>query len=87
MISSDSEDDYQAPKYINKKVRTAVEINITDLITAGYINKDNPASASALEDSLKVDLDQASKKLQTAKENQDQIQAYLEIARKVADGK
>ena len=87
MISSDSDDDYHSPRYTNKKTRTPIDVNVTDLVTAGFLSKDNPASASALEDSLRVDLEQASKKLQAAKDNQEQIQTYLTIAKSVADGK
>ena len=86
-MSSESEEEYAATRYVNKKVRTTIEVEITDLVTAGYVVKDNPASTSALEDSLAIDLDQAAKKLLEAKEKQDKLQAYMDIAKDVKEGK
>ena len=85
-MSSDSEEEYAATRYINKKVRTTIEVEITDLVTAGYVTKDNPASSSALEDSLAMDLDNASLKLREAKAKQDRISGYLELAKQVKQG-
>ena len=86
-MSSDSDEEYATTRYVNKKVRTTIEVDVTDLVTAGMIAKDNPASSSALEDSLSVDLDKAAKVLRAAKEKQDQIQAYIDIAQGVKNGK
>ena len=85
-MSSDSEEEYAATRYINKKVRTTIEVEITDLVTAGFVTKDNPASSSALEDSLTMDLDNASAKLKEAKAKQDRISDYLSLARQVKQG-
>ena len=86
VLSSDSEDDYNAPRYVNRKIRSTVEVEVSDLVAAGFIIKDNPASSSALEDSLTIDLDHASNKLRAAKEKQENLQNYLEIAKAVKAG-
>ena len=86
-MSSDSDDEYATTRYVNKKVRSTIEVEITDLVTAGFVVKDNPASSSVLEDSLALDLDQAAKKLGDAKARQDQLQAYLDVAQAVRKGK
>ena len=62
MLSSDSEDDTR-PRYANKKIRKEIEVDVTDLVVAGILNKDNPATQSALEDSISADLDKSNKKL------------------------
>lgn len=85
-LSSESDDEYNAPRYVNRKVRSTVEVEVSDLVAAGFIVKDNPASSSALEDSLTIDLDHASNKLRAAKEKQDNLQNYLDIARAVKAG-
>ena len=85
-MSSESDDDYHVTRYVNKKVRSNLEVEVSDLVTAGFIAKDNPTSSSALEDSLNIDLDQAAKKLRAAKEKQENLQNYLNIAQAVKDG-
>ena len=86
-MSSESDDDYTTTRYVNKKVRTTIEVEITDLVTGGFVTKDNPASSSALEDSLAMDLDQAAKRLRDAKEKQDKLHRYKDTAQAVKDGK
>ena len=86
-MSSDSDEEYTTTRYVNKKVRTTIEVEITDLVSAGFVTKDNPASASALEDSLAMDLEKAAKKLQEAREKQTELQTYKDIAIAVKEGK
>ena len=85
-MSSESDEEYATTRYVNKKVRTTIEVEVTDLVTAGMIQKDNPTSSSALEDSLSMDLDNAGKKLAEAKGKQDNLQAYLDLANAVKAG-
>ena len=86
-MSSESDDDYHANRYVNRKVRSNLEVEVSDLVAAGFIAKDNPTSSSALEDSLNIDLDAASNKLRTAKEKQENLLNYQKIAQAVKDGK
>ena len=85
-MSSESDDDYHATRYVNRKVRSNLEVEVSDLVAAGFIAKDNPTSHSALEDSLSIDLDHAAKKLKKAKDKQDNLQNYLNIAQAVKKG-
>ena len=86
-MSSESDEEYVINRYTNKKVRSTLEVEVSDLVAAGFIVKDNPASSSALEESLSIDLDHASKKLRAAKDKQDGLQNYLNIAKAVKSGK
>ena len=86
-MSSESEDEFMIPRYVNKKVRKDIEVEVSDLVAAGYIQKDNPASSSALEDSLQIDLDNASAKLKAAKDKQEQLKEYLTKIKNVSEGK
>ena len=69
MLSSDSEDDTR-PRYANKKIRKEIEVDVTDLVVANVLSKDNPATQSALEDRISADLDKSNKKLRAATESQ-----------------
>ena len=86
-MNSDSEEEYVIPRYVNKKIRKDIEVEVSDLVAAGFIQKDNPASSSVLEDSLQVDLDNAAKKLKAAKDKQDQLNNYLSKIKEVSEGK
>lgn len=72
MHSSDSEDEIRS-RYTNKKIRKEIEVDITDLVVAGVISKDNPATQSALEESISADLDNHNKKLKDATAAQKQL--------------
>ena len=72
MQTSDSEDEIR-PRYSNKKIRKEIEVDITDLVVAGVINKDNPATQSALEESIAADLETSNKKLKDATATQRQL--------------
>ena len=72
MQTSDSEDEVR-PRYSNKKIRKEIEVDITDLVVAGVINKDNPATQSALEESISADLETSNKKLKDATATQRQL--------------
>ena len=72
MHTSDSDDDIR-PRYSNKKIRKEIEVDITDLVVAGVISKDNPATQSALEESIAADLDNCNKKLKDATAAQKQL--------------
>lgn len=84
MLSSDSEDDTR-PRYANKKIRKEIEVDVTDLVVAGVLNKDNPATQSALEDSISADLDRSNKKLKESTEvqrNLGKVYYYVKITEK-----
>ena len=76
MQTSESEDELR-PRYSNKKIRKEIEVDITDLVVAGVISKDNPATQSALEDSISADLDNCNKKLKDATTAQKQLGMFL----------
>ena len=85
-MSSDSDEEYAVPRYVNKKVRKDIEVEVSDLVAAGFIQKDNPASSSALEDSLQLDLDNASAKLKASIAKQDKLKDYLAKVKQVSEG-
>ena len=72
MLTSDSEDEIRS-RYSNKKIRKEIEVDITDLVVAGVISKDNPATQSALEESISADLENSNKKLKEATSTQKEL--------------
>ena len=66
---SSSEDETVVQTFINNVKRNTVqpiEVDVTDLINAGFINKDDPTSASAMKDTLMMNLNTKQKALQDA---------------------
>lgn len=66
---SSSEEDTVVQSFINnvkKNTVQPIEIDVTDLINAGFINKDNPTSTSAMKEALLVNLSAKQKALQDA---------------------
>jgi len=67
---SSSEDETEVVQtFINNAKKNSVqplEVDVTDLINAGFINKDNPTSTTAMKDALLVNLKSKQKALEDA---------------------
>ena len=86
---SSSEDETVVQTFINnvkKNTVQPVEIDVTDLINAGFINKDNPTSTSAMKDALLVNLQSKQKALQDSTTSVTMLQSVLEAIQLVSQG-
>ena len=79
---SSSEDETEVVQtFINNAKKNAVqplEVDVTDLINAGFINKDNPTSTTAMKEALLVNLKSKQKALEDATASVDMLNAVKE---------
>ena len=79
---SSSEDDTEVVQtFINNAKKNSVqplEVDVTDLINAGFINKDNPTSTTAMKEALLVNLKSKQKALEDAESSVDMLNSVKE---------
>ena len=86
---SSSEDEAVVQTFINNVKKNAVqpiETDVTDLINAGFINKDNPTGTTAMKDSLLVNLQSKQKALQDATNSVSMLNSVLEAIQLSSQG-
>ena len=86
---SSSEDETVVQTFINNVKKNEVqpiEVDVTDLINAGFINKENPTSATAMKDALLVNLQAKQKALQDATNSVAMLSSVLEAIQLSSQG-
>ena len=87
-MSSSDEEINVVQSFINakKNALNPIETDVTDLVNAGFLKKDDPAQASSMKDALMVSLQEKQRKLNEANETTKMCAAVLEAIRLSEDG-